>query len=263
VRTLPEHAAPAGGEGSWSPVPCELDARPWAAPSIGLIALAGDAVIEPELRVFLASDAHLHTTRVALSSSMKPAELAGLHDAIARAARLLLPGGRVDVVAFGCTSAAAALGSHAVRTLIRRVRPGVETTDPLDASLSELAHRGVRSVAVLSPYTDAVNARVSAYLSTNGVEVVAGATFRAAGVSDALGRTPANLITPSSIFDAALDLGGSTASADAVFVSCTGLRCADILRRAEQTLGKPVISSNQALAAHVLRLARSARARRT
>lgn len=258
MRTLPEHAAPVGDEGTWSPAPCELDERPWAAPSIGLIAVAGDAVIEPELRVFLASEAHLHTTRVALSSSMTPTELAGLGDAVARAAGLLLPGGRLDVVAFGCTSAAAALGSDAVRRIIRRVRPGVEATDPLDASLSELARRGVRSVAVLSPYTDAVNARVAAYLSAHGVEVVAGATFRAAGVSRVLGRTPANLIAPSSIFDAALDLGGSAADADAVFISCTGLRCADILRRAEQRLRKPVIGSNQALAAHVLRLARSA-----
>ena len=123
----------------------------------------------------------------------------------------------------------------------------------MTASLAEFALRGVRSVAVLSPYSDAVNARVAAYLSTHGIRVVAGAAFRAAGVNRVLGRTPANLIDPMSILEAAIALGAS--SADAVFISCTGLRCAEILPEAEQTLCKPVICSNQALAAHVLRLA--------
>jgi maleate isomerase len=240
-------------QAAWSPVPCALDERPWPTPSIGLIALAGDAVIEPELRVFLGSHAHLHTTRVALSSAMMPTDLTGLQDAIPVAAGLLLPGGWIDVVAFGCTSGAAALGSESVRTFIRRVRPCAEATDPLAASLAEFALRGVRSVAILSPYPDVVNARVAAYLSTHGVRVVVGATFRTAGVGRVLGRTPANLIAPSSILDAAIGIGGSTAVA--VFISCTGLRCAEILAEAEKRLCKPVICSNQALATHVLRLA--------
>ncbi len=42
---------------------------------------------------------------------------------------------------------------------------------------------------------------------------------------------------------------------DAVFVSCTTLRVAGIVEAAERQLGKPVISSNLALAWHSLRLA--------
>ena len=185
---------------------------------------------------------------------MTSTDFAELRDVIPVAADLLLPGGRVDVVAFGCTSGAVALGSDTVGTVIRRVLgPTAEITDPIKASLAEFSLRGVRSVAVLSPYPDAANDRMAAYLATHGIRVVAGATFRAAGVTRLLGRTPANLIAPTSILDAAIALGGSIA--DAVFISCTGLRCAEILREAEEMLGKPVISSNQALAAHVLRLA--------
>jgi maleate isomerase len=42
---------------------------------------------------------------------------------------------------------------------------------------------------------------------------------------------------------------------DGVFVSCTSLRVADIAEELEAELGKPVTSSNHALAWHCLRLA--------
>jgi maleate isomerase len=41
---------------------------------------------------------------------------------------------------------------------------------------------------------------------------------------------------------------------DGVFVSCTSLRVADIVEELEAELGKPVTSSNHALAWHCLRL---------
>jgi maleate isomerase len=61
-------------------------------------------------------------------------------------------------------------------------------------------------------------------------------------------------ITPAAIESAILDLG-SAPECDAVFVSCTSLRVARIAERIEARLGKPVTSSNHALAWHMLRLA--------
>jgi maleate isomerase len=238
---------------AWHPAPATLHARPWPIPSVGLIALAGDAVIEPELRGLLGRHANLHTTRVLLSSAVREGDLVALGEAIGTAAGLLLPGGRVAVVAFGCTSGAAALGSPAIRSIVTRARPDARVTDPLDASLAEFARRGVRSVAVVSPYADDVNARLVAYLSDHGVRVPDGATLRAGDISRVLGRTPPNLVAPSSILEAVVGLGRSRA--DAVFIACTGLRCTRILGEAEERLRRPVIGSNQALAAHVLRLA--------
>jgi len=45
------------------------------------------------------------------------------------------------------------------------------------------------------------------------------------------------------------------AGVDAVFVSCTSIRLAIIAREIEEALGKPVTSSNHAMAWHCLRLA--------
>src|SRR3546814_18299098 len=60
-------------------------------------------------------------------------------------------------------------------------------------------------------------------------------------------------ISAESIEQAILDIG-SAAECDAVFVACTSLRVARIVERVEQKLGKPVTSSNHALAWHMLRL---------
>jgi maleate isomerase len=61
-------------------------------------------------------------------------------------------------------------------------------------------------------------------------------------------------IDPASIRDAAIALGRAPA-VDAVFVSCTSLRLLDAVAEIEAALGKPVTSSNHAMAWHCLRLA--------
>ena len=61
-------------------------------------------------------------------------------------------------------------------------------------------------------------------------------------------------ITPDSIRDAARRLVAA-GPIDAVFVSCTSLRVARIIEEVEARIGKPVTSSNHALAWHCLRLA--------
>ncbi|MDG1084956.1 MAG: Asp/Glu racemase, partial [Planktotalea sp.] len=48
---------------------------------------------------------------------------------------------------------------------------------------------------------------------------------------------------------------GQSEACDGVFISCTSLRAAGIVEQAERQLGKPVTSSNHALAWHLLRLA--------
>ena len=60
-------------------------------------------------------------------------------------------------------------------------------------------------------------------------------------------------ISQQSVLDAVLKAGSSDLC-DGVFVSCTSLRTLDILSHAEGMLGKPVVSSNQALAWHMMRL---------
>ena len=60
-------------------------------------------------------------------------------------------------------------------------------------------------------------------------------------------------ISSESILKSIEKIGAST-ECDGVFVSCTNLRVASVIEEAEARLGKPVTSSNHALAWHLLRL---------
>ena len=60
-------------------------------------------------------------------------------------------------------------------------------------------------------------------------------------------------VAPEAIYEAAIAI--DRPDADAVLVSCTALRTSSVIDRIEQHLGKPVVTSNQALAWHALRLA--------
>ena len=62
-------------------------------------------------------------------------------------------------------------------------------------------------------------------------------------------------ISSQSVCDAICKIGSSD-QVDAVFASCTNLRSFDVIDKAEAMLEKPVITSNQALAWHMLHLAR-------
>jgi maleate isomerase len=61
-------------------------------------------------------------------------------------------------------------------------------------------------------------------------------------------------ITEASVAEAVRRIG-TKPECDAVFVSCTSLRTFGVIASLEAELGRPVVSSNQAFAWHLLRLA--------
>ena len=61
-------------------------------------------------------------------------------------------------------------------------------------------------------------------------------------------------ISSQSIYEAVIAIGQHD-DCDAVFVSCTSLRVLSIIAKAEQMLQKPILSSNQVFAWHLMRLA--------
>jgi maleate isomerase len=63
-----------------------------------------------------------------------------------------------------------------------------------------------------------------------------------------------NRISPACLIEHGRTLGAA-ADVDALFLSCTGVRTRQVIAPLEHLLGKPVLSSNQALAWEMLRLA--------
>jgi maleate isomerase len=230
-------------------LPFALDGGIASRAAIGLVVLATDHTIEHEWRHLLGQDGvAFYESRLENSPDITPARLAEIESRIGPAVELLLPGERLDVVAFGCTSAAMVIGEERVCARIREVRAGIACTTPITAALAALDALKVRRVALLTPYVRAINDFMREYIEARGIAVTRIASFEHANDNE-VARIDAD-----SLCTAIKQLAGF-ADVDVVFVSCTSLRVAELVPQLESATDKPVLSSNFAMAWHALRLA--------
>ena len=222
-----------------------LDARA----KVGLLVLASDGVIEAEFRrVFEATRVALYGSRIRNDPSITPETLKRMEQGLAASADLILPGVALDVVGYGCTSASMVIGEEKVAARIREARPGVACTTPMTAAVAAFKALGVSRVALFTPYIDEINQAMRRHIEARGFTVTAMGSF-----NEEDDPTVAR-ITLDSVQRAALQVGAPD-EVEAVFVSCTNLRLLDGAAALEARLGKPVTSSNHAMAWHCLRLA--------
>jgi maleate isomerase len=214
---------------------------------LGLVALATDLTLEVDAAAVLGEDEALHVTRVAFENPVTAASLTAMAPALTAAAGRILPGERLDAIAFGCTAASAAIGDDAVRAAVTADRPRTPCVTPTSGLLAATRALGVRKLAVLAPYSEAVARDLAGYLERLGLEIT---RLTWLDVDD--DRTIAR-ISPASIEAAAAR--AFDPAADALFCSCTALRARALVPMLEDRLGKPVLTSNQVLLWHALRSA--------
>lgn len=224
-----------------------FDRGPGARGSVGLVALATDRACEAELPVYLRdAEIGLYVSRVPISTYVDTAALRGLEVEIAKATDLLIPGTRLDVVALGCTSGAVAIGLPRLSKLVESVRPEAKVTSPVEAAVCALRTLGIDTISMLTPYVDDVNELMQSYFTEQGFRIESKGSFKLAGDPEM------NRVSTECLFEAGLQIGGD--NSQALFISCAGLRTKRVIHQLEQALGKPVITSIQALAWHCMRL---------
>jgi len=230
-------------------VPYELDAGVAARAAIGLVVLASDHTLEYEFQSVLPQPGvAVYVSRIEMSAKITPETLRDMTGRITANVANILPGQQLDTVCFCCTSASMAIGEKAVFELIHRDRPEAACTTPITAAFAAFEALDVRRIGLLTPYREDVNLLLRNYIEARGLEVVR---------FDAFDQEDDNVvghISADSVYRAALNVGRAD-NVDAVFVSCTNLRFVERIAALEAALGKPVVSSNQALSWHALRLA--------
>jgi len=228
--------------------PAQSDGGPAGAGAIGLVALATDHVCELDLRRIIPQDLlPLYVSRIAFAPEITIETLGAVRDGITEAAELILAGGRLDVLAYGCTSGTMVIGEDEVFARLRAARPGVACTTPPTAALAALRALGLRRIAVLTPYGEAVNRRVQSYFTERGLEIASFGAFNKETDAEIAAIAPASIVAAAQALDAP--------DVDGIFLSCTGMRGLAAVEPLEASLGKPVVTSNQAMAWHALRLA--------
>jgi len=247
-----EKAKPAAGASqakSLTHLPFALDQGVAHRAAIGLIVLATDNTIEHEFRQMLALDGvAFYESRIRNAAEINPATLAAMEQGMTAAADLILPGVKLDVVAYGCTSGTVVIGEDEVFARIREARPGIACTTPITAAIAGLTALGARRIGLLTPYIEDVNQMLRRFIEARGLTVPVMGSFNHENDIEVA------RISQESIKQAVRQLVAAE-RVDAVFVSCTSLRVASIAEELEREVGVPVTSSNHALAWHCLRLA--------
>jgi len=217
---------------------------------IGLMVLATDYTIEHEWRRIITplDGVALYQSRILNDNQITPETLRAMEPRIATATDVILPGARLDVVAYGCTSASMAIGEEKVFEKIHSVRPEAKCTTPITAAFAAFRALGAKRIGVLTPYRADVNRIVADYIRARGFDVPVFGSF-----NEENDATVAR-IAPQSVKAGVMAIKGK-AKIDAIFVSCTSVRLAEAAREIEAEIGIPITSSNHAMAWHALRLA--------
>ena len=230
-----------------SRVPALLEDRP-VKKRIALVALATDHTSERDFsRICDPDQVGVYTNRITFENPTTKETLLRTGPRLSEAAAQILPDEEVDVVAYGCTAASIVLGNDAVTRYLNAAKPDTPCVTPSSAAFDAFEALGVKRVSVLTPYSPDVTDELAQYFATRGPEVVNAACF---GLTD--DRQMARISE-----DSIIEAGTAACSdqADALFLSCTALRAATCVQRIEDRLGKPVVSSNQAMVWRCLRLA--------
>lgn len=211
---------------------------------IGVLMPSGNMTAEPELSAMMPEGVFCHVTRLPLNGSSKE-DLLGMTGEVEPAA-MLLRDVKPDLIVFHCT-AVSTWDPPMDGTLCTRIQnaTGVSATTTAAALVEAIARVGAKSVVLLTPNIDEINTREVEFLRFHGIEVKG---------CHGLGlRTPEEMmeVEPETWIELALAHRNETA--EAYVISCTAIRTLSVIDEIEKALGRPVVTSNQAMAWHALR----------
>jgi arylmalonate decarboxylase len=113
---------------------------------------------------------------------------------------------------------------------------GLPATTQSNGLVDGLKHVNARRVAVATAYTDIVTDRLKVFLSENGFEV---ASAKGLGYE----RIPEGAATEEILHKLGVEAYSLAGKADALVMSCGGLRTLDVIVPLEKAIGVPVVSS--------------------
>ncbi len=218
---------------------------------LGMLTPSSNTVLEPVTTAMLADlrEVSVHFSRFRVTEiALAEKALAQFDDSeILRAAELLADA-RVDVIGWNGTSSGW-LGFEADERLCRRITEatGIPACTSVLALNEILARRGVRRLALLSPYRDDVQQRIVRHYAEHGFECVAEQHL---GLQDNFSFSE---VSTERIRALAREL--AAARPDAITIFCTNLRGAPLVADLERETGVPIYDTIATVAWKSLRLA--------
>jgi len=209
-------------------------------PKVGLLALSTDLTIEKDFNSICNKlPLDVFVNRIHNENPLTKENLLKMCDQIEAVTEKILPGEKINTVAYGCTSGTIAIGEDKVKEKIQLAKPDCYVTTPITSAIKAFKLMNVKKIAIFTPYPESVNKTIYEYFFKKKIEVLSFGTFNLELDTDFANIDPKYLSETLTKLD--------TSGADALFISCTALPALEILNEVEKKIGKPVFSSNQTL----------------
>jgi maleate isomerase len=213
---------------------------------IGLIIPSSNRMVEQEMVRHLPPGVMAHVARLRMTGAHRVG-IDELAPHVVDAAATLVDA-RCDVVAFHCTANSTSEGPEGERKLAAALRQAgaplaTTTAGAIRAAFDALS---VRRIVLITPYSQDTTDHEAEFLRSAGYEVLAARGFALKG-SDEYCGTPATFWRDRAIEAARPD-------ADCYLLSCANISTFPVIADIEQKLGRPVVSSNQAVIFDAFRL---------
>ena len=209
-------------------------------PKVGLLALSTDLTIENDFQSICQKlPLDLFVNRIHNENPLTKENLMKMYGQITPVAEKILPGQKINTVAYGCTSGTIAVGYQSIYEKVNLVKPNTKVTTPITSAINALKTLKINKLSIFTPYTDEINQSVINYFKKENLDISELSYFDIASDLD-IGK-----VDPQHVFDTLkkIDLTKS----DALFVSCTALPVLSVISELEKKIDKIVLSSNQTL----------------
>jgi maleate isomerase len=216
---------------------------------LGVIGPSVNIIVEEWYPQVVPDGVSVHFARVLIGEGSSPERIIAMDREDGARAIRQLASCRPHAIAYGCTASSIIQG-HAfdenLRGEIAHIAgaPATTATDSIFAACHVL---GLKRVTAISPYSEAVDAAEHRFFAEGGVECVAGAHL---GITDGFRLAEPE---PAAILD--LALGAWDPQSDGIIAACLNFRSHPIIDALETRIGKPVVTSTQAVLWRLLRLA--------
>jgi maleate cis-trans isomerase len=206
---------------------------------VGLMVPANNTTMESELLAWLPAGSTCQTLRIARGAAMLDATTLPAYRAAALELAKSFDRAALDVIVYGCTAAGFVAGpaaDTAMGTAIAELT-GLPTITTAQAMVRMLARHAVKRVALVTPYLDGVNERLTAFLEAYDIEVASLSSFKASNVDELAAISSAQVAERTRI--------ALQTECDAVFVACSQLPTFEVVRTLSAGADKPLFSSIQ------------------
>lgn len=214
---------------------------------LGFVLLAMEQTIEGDLFQMAPEGVGIHISRGAMADAVNVDTLRAMAAEIGPSAELILPELTLDVLSYACTSGSIVIGVEEVERELAATGRARHVTTLIGGVVGALRALQARRISVVTPYVPGLNELEATHMTNQGFEVDSLIGLEIEKDQDIV------RVRPDFLADFAVQ--HTHPDSDALFISCGALRTLDVIDEIEDRIGRPVVTSNQAMMWDCLRAA--------